>query len=290
MAETISLQEAARRLGVHYMTAYRYVRTGRLAASRDGGQWLVDPRDLSQLRDPETRPGSSRPRSDRAATLATRMAAGDEAGAWHVIEEALSSGMNPADVHLDLLVPALRGLGDGWASGTVTVAEEHRASAVALRVIGRLGPRFARRGRKRGAVIIGAPAGDQHSLPGAIVADLLRGEGFEVLDIGANAPGVSFAETAQHAARLVAVIIGVTAPGRDGAIRSAIRALRRGGVAAAVLVGGAAISGADHALSLGADGWTGPDGRSVITAVERAAVSKRPGPAQAPQTSAGTRP
>ena len=46
---TISLGEAAERLGVHYMTAYRYVRTGRLPATRVGGQWVVDPRDLTAL-------------------------------------------------------------------------------------------------------------------------------------------------------------------------------------------------------------------------------------------------
>ena len=32
----VTLHEAAERLGVHYMTAYRYVRTGRLPAERDG--------------------------------------------------------------------------------------------------------------------------------------------------------------------------------------------------------------------------------------------------------------
>ena len=39
--ETISLTEAAERLDVHYMTAYRYVRTGRLHATKQGGQWVV---------------------------------------------------------------------------------------------------------------------------------------------------------------------------------------------------------------------------------------------------------
>ena len=34
-AGLLSLQEAADRLGVHYMTAYRYVRTGRLRAVQD---------------------------------------------------------------------------------------------------------------------------------------------------------------------------------------------------------------------------------------------------------------
>ena len=284
LAELISLQEAASRLGVHYMTAYRYVRTGRLPARRDGAQWFVDPRDLARVQHQDhARPGARRPKADRTAILTARMIAGDEAGAWRVIDDALASGMEPAGVYLDLLAPVLRGVGAGWAAGTVTVAEEHRASAVALRIIGRLGPQFARRGRKRGMVIIGAPAGDQHSLPGAIVADLLRGEGFEVIDLGANTPDSSFAETAQDAARLIAVVIGVTAPGCDGAVRSIVQALRRSGSTVPVLIGGAAINGAEHALRLGADAWTGPDGQSVITAVNAAAARRRPSPASAPR-------
>ena len=283
LAEPISLQEAASRLGVHYMTAYRYVRTGRLPARRDGAQWFVDPRDLDQMQQQDrARPSGRRAKADRTAILTARMIAGDEAGAWRVIDDALASGMDPARVYLDLLAPVLRGVGAGWAAGTVTVAEEHRASAVALRLIGRLGPQFARRGRKRGMVIIGAPAGDQHSLPGAIVADLLRGEGFEVIDLGANTPDSSFAETAQDAARLVAVVIGVTAPGCDNAVQSIVQALRRSGSTVPVLIGGAAVNGADHALRLGADAWTGPDGQSVITAVNGAAARRRPRPPSAP--------
>lgn len=284
LAEPISLQEAASRLGVHYMTAYRYVRTGRLPARRDGAQWFVDPRDLDRMQQQDrARPAGRRAKADRTVILTARMTAGDEAGAWRVIDDALASGMDPAGVYLDLLAPVLRGVGAGWAAGTVTVAEEHRASAVALRLIGRLGPQFARRGRKRGLVIIGAPAGDQHSLPGAIVADLLRGDGFEVIDLGANTPDSSFAETAQDAARLVAVVIGVTAPGCDSAVASIVQALRRSGSTVPVLVGGAAISGADHALRLGADAWTGPDGQSVITAVNGVAARRRPSPPSAPR-------
>ena len=239
---------------------------------RDGVQWMVDPRDLSKL-PPRAPAGRARgsARAARLATLAARMVGGDEAGAWGIVEGALASGADPADVYLDILVPALESVGDGWAAGTISVADEHRATTVAQRLIGRIGPRFARRGRKRGAVVLGAPPGEQHSLPTAIVGDLLRGVGFEVLDLGANAPADSFAETTRAASRVVAVGIAATTPGRDAAVRSAVRALRRAGVTAPVLVGGAAVTGDDHARRLGADGWSGPDARSAVAAVERAA-------------------
>ncbi len=268
----ISLQEAADRLGVHYMTAYRYVRTGRLPARREGVQWMVDPAELEKMRPPgRTTRGHGTVRSEGPAKLAARMAAGDEGGAWGVVEAALASGVEAADVYLDLLVPALEIVGEGWAAAELTVADEHRATAVALRLVGRLGPRFARRGRKRGTVVVGAPAGEQHGLPSAILADLLRGVGFEVLDMGANTPAASFVETAKEANRLVATAIAITTPGGDAAVRTVVKALRQADLGVPILVGGAAVHDRAQALRLGADEWSGLDGRSALVAVERIA-------------------
>ena len=172
--ERISLHEAARRLGVHYMTAYRYVRTGRLPAERVGTNWSIDPVDLDAMRGPGRVPrGTGSVRSEGSGQLAARMVAGDEAGAWNIVEAALASSLEPADVYHELLLPALHDIGTGWAEGRLTVADEHGATVVAHRIIGRLGPRFARRGRKRGSVVLGAAPGDEHALACAVVTDLL---------------------------------------------------------------------------------------------------------------------
>ena len=268
----IGLREAAERLGVHYMTAYHYVRTGQLPAERSGAQWTVAVSDLQRVAAGRGAPARHRTaRVERPGRLVDRLVAGDEAGAWKVVEGALSSGSDPADIYLEVLVPALRSIGDGWERGDLTVADEHRASAVAARIIGRLGPRFARRGRTRGTVVLGAPPGEQHGLPGAILADLLRVAGFEPLDLGANTPALSFAQTALGADRVVAVLIGATTQGREAAVRKVVLALRKAEVAAPVLLGGPAIVDADHARKLGADGFSGHDAIAAVAAVEAAA-------------------
>ncbi|HET7719678.1 MAG TPA: helix-turn-helix domain-containing protein, partial [Acidimicrobiales bacterium] len=46
----MTLEEAAELLGVHYMTAYRYVRLGVLPAQKVGGTWQVQPQDVHRLR------------------------------------------------------------------------------------------------------------------------------------------------------------------------------------------------------------------------------------------------
>ena len=118
-----------------------------------------------------------------------------------------------------------------------------------------------------------APAGEQHALPSAILADLLRGVGFEVLDMGANTPAASFAETASEANRLVATAIAITTPGGDAAVRAVVKALRQADLGVPILVGGAAVRDRAQALRLGADEWSGLDGRSALVAIERIARS-----------------
>jgi len=283
---------------VHYMTAYRYVRTGRLAAVKDGAQWRVDPADLRALlttspeppdvadaagaadpADPadgnhgagvgrRSGPRHRRRTHEQRRRLEHRLLAGDEAGAWTVLESAMTAGYEPQELHLDLLAPALASIGDGWATGRLTVADEHRASGVALRLVGRLGPRFVRRGRKRGTVVVGAAPGDGHGLPVAIAADLLRGHGHAVIDLGADVPPRSFVDAALGAERLVAVGIAAATSGNERAVLDAVAAVRAQ-VGCPIVVGGAAAP----ALDVGADRvtLTGPELVAAVADLTRSA-------------------
>ena len=261
----VGLKEAAEILGVHYMTVYHYVRTGKLAGERHSATWSVAVDDLVTLRAKQKDPDRGVVRSVRPRQLADRLVAGDEAGAWNLLEGALAAGNAPSAVYGDMLTPAMHLVGAGWERGEITVADEHRASAVATRLVGRMGPYFARRGRSKGTVVLGAAPGDYHALPGAMLADLLRVSGFDPDDLGANTPPSSFVEAAASADRLVAVLVGATLDGHDDSIREVIGALRVAGVRAVILTGGHGVPDEAHARALGADGWTG---RDAVTAVE----------------------
>jgi excisionase family DNA binding protein len=263
-AGTLSLKECAARLDVHYMTAYRYVRTGMLPAVKEGSEWRVATADLEAFIAGQRahRPRGNAPWKDR---LKSRMIAGDERGSWIVVESALSSGLTPERVYLELLGPALREIGTAWHDRTVTVAEEHRASAVAYRLIGRMGSRFNSRGRPKGRFVIGAPPGERHALGAAMVADMMRSAGFDAVDLGADTPVESFVEASRETVPL-AVGISVTAP---SSLRSAalVAAEIRSATATPVLLGGPAVRDAVHAAELGADGY-GADGRDAVAWVE----------------------
>lgn len=222
---TLTLTEAADQLGVHYMTAYRYVRTGRLPAVKAGGGWLVNKSAIDEFASapPKTK---SEGNVDWSARLGDRLLAGDETGAWNVIEASMMSGLEPSEVYLDALAPALAAIGSAWAAGELSIADEHRATAVTNRLIGRLGPRFYRPGQTRGTIVLGAVAGDHHAVPTAIASDLLRGNGFTVFDLGANAPVESFLDTASTADRLIAVGVTSSAAGTDDQMIATVSAIK----------------------------------------------------------------
>jgi excisionase family DNA binding protein len=259
---SVTLHEAAELLGVHYMTAYRYVRTGRLPAVKEGAEWRVSPADLrafeaasaARLAAPVEpgRRGARRHGPGYHRRLEGRLLAGDEAGAWTILEDAMTAGVEPDELYLEVLAPAMASIGDGWAAGEISVGEEHRASVVMLRLIGRLGPRFTRRGRKRGSIVVGAAPGDHHGVPVALAADLLRGEGFTVVDLGADTPAVSFVEAARDAERLVAVGINATSAGNEASIAATIAGIRRE-LDCPVVLGGSGLTDPVAAQALGAD-------------------------------------
>lgn len=264
--DDLTLQEAAELLGVHYMTAYRYVRTGRLPAKQVDSRWRVRRSNLEKIAKPRApgraRLGAAPDRGDDQRRLSGLLLQGDEVEAWRLAQKLLVSSCSPEDLYLDVLGPALTLVGDEWAAGRISVAQEHRASAVMFRLIGRLGPLFVRGGRTRGAVVLGAPTGDHHGMATALVADVLRGRGFSVVDLGGSTPAASFVEAVTTTTHVVGVGIVVSATIDDGTVAATVRAVRAV-TPVPVLLGGVAIRDGEHARRLGAD---------ATTATARAAV------------------
>jgi excisionase family DNA binding protein len=271
----LTLHQAAHRLGVHYMTAYRYVRLGLLAAHKEGGTWRVSPADLDAFIERATAPpvpgedlAGGRRRAPWARRLEDRLLAGDAAGAWGVIEASMAAGTELEDVYLDVLTPAMWSIGTRWESGDIDVADEHRATAIAMRLIGRLGPRFARRGRSRGTVMLANPQGERHAMGLAVVGDLLRAAGFQVSELGADVPHESLARAAQSVDDLVAVGLSISTEDHVAEAEAAIAELRAGGVTVPVVVGGhGVVAGARVA---GAD-VTAADARDLVRVMEELA-------------------
>ena len=258
----VSLHDVAEMLDVHYMTVYRYVRQGQLPATKVGRSWYVKPSDLELFRDAKVHasevPEGGRKVAPWAERLEAQLIQGDQRGAAEIMEAVLRSGHDLYFLYLQVLSPAIGAIGAKWAAGNLEIFVEHRASNIAMRLIGQFGPRFARRGVSKGTVVLGSPADEMHTLSTSMVADLIRLEGWNVSDVGANMPAEAFAEVIRQGEYVVAVCIGVTMPGSLPAAQATIGAIRK--VVPRdlpILVGGAGVASDEVARELGADRRSG---------------------------------
>ena len=181
----LDLAEAARELGVHYQTAYRWVREGALRAVKVGKTYRVERRDLDRFaqrrqRGARPRPIQVRDWDHQVERLYAALRRGDERAAAELVDRLAGGGVSPVELCDELLAPALHRIGEEWASGVNTVADEHRATAICERLLARLP---ARRTRVRGTAVVAAPAGEHHALPAHMAAIALRYDGWRVHDL-----------------------------------------------------------------------------------------------------------
>jgi excisionase family DNA binding protein len=275
----LNLKQVAATLGVHYMTAYRYVRQGRLDARRDGTEWRVPADVLREFMDSSSEEPPTR--SERGVNWSDRLEgcliAGDETATWRVIEAALAAGKSPEFCYVDMVSRALEEIARRSDVDELAVADRYVANAVASRIVARLGARFRRPGRTRGNIVFGAPRGEFHTISIAIYSDLLRLAGFDVLELGADVPAEAFVESVRGTRRLICVGIGVTRPDALNAARLVIDAVRLVNPQMPIALGGLAsrMPGAATLTDVASIAHDGRDAVPVIETLARAQFPRR---------------
>jgi excisionase family DNA binding protein len=233
----ITLQTAAERLGVHYQTAYQWVRSGRLRAQRIRGRYQLDPDDVERLARNRARPAPRRVRRPRGgfAKLAERaydaLVDGDERSLRDLVDRLTTDGTRMTTVAQEVLAPAMQRIGTDWHDGVVTIADEHRASAIVERVLGDHSPNP--RGRRRGTVVVVALSGERHALPTSMATLALREDNWHVHHLGADLPRQElFRFCREHKVDLV--VLTTTTNATRTAAHECAEDLRRLGVRALV--------------------------------------------------------
>ena len=131
-----------------------------------------------------------RRRSARSAALTpTRFSSADEAAAEIAIREAIEAGLDTAQIDDEIIAPALWHVGDLWQRGEISVADEHLATEISIRVLAlqrEAQPVAHSRGEHR--VVLAAPAGELHIVALRMVDNLLRNAGYDVAMLGSDVP------------------------------------------------------------------------------------------------------
>lgn len=188
----MNLQEAADHIGVHYQTAYRWVRGGELVARKTGRSYEITADEVHRFKElrstPTDPPAQLRIRSWESlrVRLIDALLEGDELVARHTTSRLFDGGVSAVDICDTLIAPALNEIGALWHQGRESVAVEHRATEICSRILASLYSHH--RGRPRGiAIVLGAP-GDAHAMPATMAAIALREDHWQVHHLGPHVP------------------------------------------------------------------------------------------------------
>ncbi|NEB81901.1 cobalamin-binding protein [Streptomyces sp. SID14478] len=169
-------------------------------------------------------------------------------------------------VLLDVIAPTQERVGVEWAANTITVAQEHAATAVNERCVSALADTCADAlpATSRGRVLVACVDGEWHALPARLVAEVLRLRGWHVDYLGAQVPTEHLVSHLHHTGA-EAVLLSSSIPTHLPIAHAAISACQAAGVP--VLAGGAAFGeGGRYARAMKAK-WA-PDAPGAAEALD----------------------
>jgi len=209
--------------------------------------------------------------SEVLAALSRAVLEGDDQGVVGLARRALDGGLTPLETIEQGLVPGIRRAGELWEEGEYFLPElvsSAQAMKAAMEVVR---PALVRHGGggEVGRVVIGTVHGDIHDIGKTLVGTLLAANGFAVSDEGVDVPLERFVDRARELdADLVCASALLTTTMAEQ--RELVGALRRAGLRARVMVGGAPAS-REWAREIGADGYA--DNAVAAVAVARRLVT-----------------
>ncbi len=141
---------------------------------------------------------------------------GDQIGAEIAIREAIDANLTTAQIDEQIMTPALWLIGQLWARGEISIADEHVATEISTRVLA-LQHEAQRLVHSRGhhRVLLAAPGGEQHLVALRMIANLLQDAGYEVIMLGAEVSGDALVEALSRHRPHVICVSATLPPGAD---------------------------------------------------------------------------
>jgi len=199
------------------------------------------------------------------SALAEAIIKGDQNTAVEITRAALDEGTAAKTVLENGLIAGMYIVGDRFKKNEIYIPEvliAARAMKMAMKI---LEPELVKAGVEPIAkFLIGTVQGDLHDIGKNLVAMMLKGAGFEVIDLGVDAPVEKFVEQAKAAdVQLVGMstLLTTTMPFME----KTLKALRAAGVSAKIMIGGAPVT-QGYADKIGADGYSADAASAVDVA------------------------
>jgi len=197
--------------------------------------------------------------------LSTALQTGDSLKVTALTKEAVDAKILPKDVLDKGLIAGMNVIGEKYKNHEIFLPEVLLSAKAMYAGMDVLKPLFLKDEMPTlGKVVIGTVRGDIHDIGKNLVAIMLRGAGFEVIDLGKDVPAEMFVEVAE---REKASVIGMSAllTTTMPAMKEVVDRLKKKGLAGKIktIIGGAPVSD-EFARHIGADAY----GYDSMNAVE----------------------
>ncbi len=207
--------------------------------------------------------------------LYTAVLEGNAPTARSITEQALAEEVDPQELLDRYLIPAMDEVGRRFEANEYFVPELLIAARAMKGALELIRPRLAASGAEPvGRVVIGTVRGDLHDIGKNLVASMLEGGGFQVVDLGVDVTPEKFITAAREAsADIIAMsaLLTTTMPG----MRTTLEAIKAAGLRdqVKVMVGGAPVT-QRFADEIGADGFSDNASGAVRLVRQLLAVGK----------------
>ncbi len=191
-------------------------------------------------------------------------------GADELTKMALEQGVSPADILNEALIKAMERVGQKFTDKKIFVPQMLIAAKAMNASMVHLKPYFqSGQVQRKGKFIIGTVAGDLHDIGKNLVAMIVEGAGWEVVDLGVDVNAQKFIQTIEQDKK---VVVGLSAllTTTMASMKSIVEDIKAKFPEVRLIIGGAPITDAFRA-EIGADGYAA-DPQGAVAYLNKIAV------------------
>jgi 5-methyltetrahydrofolate--homocysteine methyltransferase len=178
------------------------------------------------------------------------------------VKSALADGIGPEEILNRALIAAMGEVGQRFEAGDFFVPEMLVAARAMQAGLKYLKPYLAKaKVKAAGKIAIGTVKGDLHDIGKNLVAIMMEGSGFEVVDLGVDVAPEAFIKAVREGAQIIGISALLTTTMVN--MQATLEALKAAGLRdkVKVLIGGAPVT-QEYANKIGADAFA-PDASSA---------------------------
>ncbi len=186
----------------------------------------------------------------------------DQDGADELAKRALEEGVKPDEILENALIPAMARIGDKFSKKEIYVPQMLMSAKAMNSAMVHLKPYFlSGETKRRGKFIIGTVSGDLHDIGKNLVAMMIEGGGWEVIDLGVDVGAEKFLKALDENPDAIVGLSALLTTTMEN-MKKIVTAIREKYSNSRILVGGAPVT-MEYCMKIGADFYA-PDPQGAV--------------------------